>query len=70
MDDLLKLKDSIELSLRRSIRELEGMGVGPSDSLIDSEGFPRVDIDLYRVRSLKASIISTQVNALNYFFIS
>lgn len=60
MGDLLKQKDLIESSLRQSIRELEAMDVGPNDSLIDSEGFPRVDIDLYRVRALKSSIASTE----------
>lgn len=58
MDDLLKQKDLIESSLHQSIRELEEMGVSPGDSLIDAEGFPRVDIDLYRVSALKSSIAS------------
>lgn len=58
MDDLLKKKDLIELSLRQSFRELEELGLSPTDSLTDSEGFPRVDIDLYRVSALKSSIAS------------
>lgn len=58
LDELIKERDFIENSLRQSIRELEEMGVSPNDSLIDSEGYPRVDIDLYRVRSLRSSISS------------
>lgn len=58
MNELLKSRDTIELSLRQSMRELEELGVGPNDSLLDSEGFPRTDIDLYRVRSLRSSIAS------------
>ena len=58
MDEFLESRDFIEKSLRQSIRELNEMGVGPNDSLLDSEGFPRVDIDLYRVTTLKSSIAS------------
>lgn len=58
LDELMKERDFIEISLRQFMRELEEMGVGPNDSLIDSEGYPRVDIDLYRVRSLRSSISS------------
>ena len=64
MDELIKARDLIENSLRQSIRELEEMGIGPNDSLIDAEGFPRVDIDLYRVRSLRSSISSTKSRLL------
>lgn len=59
MNELIQSRDLIESSLRQSIRELEELGVGPNDSLLDSEGYPRVDIDLYRVRALRASIAST-----------
>lgn len=62
LDELIKERDFIEKSLRQSIRELEEIGVGPNDSLVDSEGYPRVDIDLYRVRSLKSSISSKNKN--------
>ena len=64
MDELIKARDLIENSLRQSIRELEEMGIGPNDSLIDAEGFPRVDTDLYRVRSLRSSISSTKSRLL------
>lgn len=59
MDELMKEREFIEISLIRSIRELEEIGVGPNDSLVDSEGYPRADIDLYRVSSLRSSISST-----------
>ena len=60
MDELMKECDFVENSLVQSIRELEDIGVGPNDSLVDSEGYPRADIDLYRVRSLRSSISSTK----------
>lgn len=56
--ELIKSLELIETSLKRSILELEGLGIGPNDSLFDSEGYPRGDIDLYRVRSLRSSIAS------------
>jgi 26S proteasome regulatory subunit N4 len=63
MDELIKERDFIEISLLQSIRELEEMGIGPNDSLVDSQGYPRGDIDLYRVRSLRSSISSTALFA-------
>lgn len=65
LEELIKEREFIEISLLQSIRELEEMGVSPSDSLVDSEGYPRVDIDLYRVRSLRSSISSTNKIPLN-----
>jgi len=58
LDELMKARDLIESSLKQSILELEHMGVSPNDSLLDSEGYPRADIDLYRARALRSSIIS------------
>lgn len=58
LEELMKSRDLIESSLKQSILELEQMGVSPDDSLLDSEGFPRVDIDLYRARALRSSIVS------------
>lgn len=60
MDELLKARELIETSLRQSLRELEEMEVSPNDSLLDAEGYPRTDIDLYRVRSLRSSIASNR----------
>lgn len=61
LNELIKERELIEKSLCQSFRELEGMGVGPKDSLIDAEGYPRVDIDLHRALSLKQSISSTDI---------
>lgn len=58
MDGLLRARELKETSLRQSLNELEDLGVGLNDPLIDSEGYPRTDIDLYRVRSLRSSIAS------------
>ena len=61
LEELTKSRELIETSLKQSILELEQMGVGPNDSLLDSEGYPRVDIDLYRVRALRSSIASNSM---------
>ena len=61
LEELTKSRELIETSLKQSILELEQMGVDPNDSLLDSEGYPRVDIDLYRVRALRSSIASTRM---------
>ena len=58
LEELIKSRDLIESSLKQSILELEQLGVSPNDSLLDSEGYPRGDLDLYRVRTLKSSIAS------------
>lgn len=65
MNELLQARELIETSLRQSLTELEEMGVGPNDSLLDAQGYPRTDIDLYRVRSLRSSIASISKNKTN-----
>lgn len=68
-DELIKSRDLIESSLKQSIMELEQMGVGPNDSLLDREGFPRVDLDLYRVTSLRSSVVSKATHQnLNFYY--
>ena len=58
LEELIKSRELIETFLKQSILELEQLGVSPTDSLLDSEGYPRSDIDLYRVRALRSSIAS------------
>ncbi len=57
-DSLMKERDLIERSLLTSIKEHESLGVGLNDSLLDAQGFPRAEIDLYRIRNLRSSISS------------
>ena len=56
----IKSRESIEISLRQSIKDLEEMGVSPEDTLFDSEGFPRGDINLHQVCTLRSSIARQQ----------
>ena len=56
MASLMRQRDLIENSILSSIKEHEGLGIGLKDSLLDSQGFPRAELDLYQIRSLRNSI--------------
>lgn len=53
MDLLLERKDSLEGRIKAIVSELEGLSVGISGKLVDSEGYPRNDLDLYHIRELR-----------------
>ncbi|XP_075223830.1 26S proteasome non-ATPase regulatory subunit 9 [Lycorma delicatula] len=53
MDD----KNKLETEIRMLQSVLEQNGVGMDDPLVDNQGFPRNDIDVYRVRHARHSII-------------
>lgn len=37
------------------------MGVGLKDSLIDANGFPRADVDIYRARQIRSELSSASL---------
>lgn len=56
--ELMSKKNEIEKEIRDLLQGLEGQeGVGMNGSLVDSERFPRNDIDLYAVRSSRQKVI-------------
>lgn len=56
--DIMKSKDTIEQQIHVQEAILRSQGdVGMKSSLIDAEGFPRSDVDLYAVRGARAEII-------------
>ncbi|XP_041968236.1 26S proteasome non-ATPase regulatory subunit 9 [Aricia agestis] len=57
---LIQDKDRIESEIREQNLVLEANHVGMQDSLTDSEGFPRNDIDVYKVRHARHRIICLQ----------
>lgn len=63
MDELVKERDLIEKSILTSIKEHESLGVGLNDSLLDAQGYPRPELDLYRLRSLRNSIARNSVHS-------
>lgn len=59
-DAVLKLmeeKDRIESELREQNAILHANNVGMEDPLVDAEGYPRNDIDVYKVRHARHRII-------------
>ncbi|XP_063977549.1 26S proteasome non-ATPase regulatory subunit 9 [Diachasmimorpha longicaudata] len=58
--NLMKEKDKIEGELTELKGILDKNHVGMLEALVDSEGYPRADIDVYQVRHARAKIICLQ----------
>ncbi|XP_012255125.1 26S proteasome non-ATPase regulatory subunit 9 [Athalia rosae] len=58
--ELIKLRDKVESDLRAFKEILDSSHVGMSEPLVDSDGFPRNDIDVYQVRHTRHKIICLQ----------
>ncbi|KAG8036909.1 hypothetical protein G9C98_004231 [Cotesia typhae] len=58
--ELMKEKDSIESKLQELRIILENNHVGMNEPLVDSEDYPRADIDVYQVRQARSRIICLQ----------
>ncbi|KAK3831096.1 MAG: proteasome 26S non-ATPase subunit 9 [Linnemannia gamsii] len=54
---LMKQKDELEAEIKQQQDDLQSQKVGMNDQLIDSNGFPRSDIDLVVVRTARSNII-------------
>ncbi|XP_045505207.1 26S proteasome non-ATPase regulatory subunit 9 [Colias croceus] len=57
---LMQEKDRIESEIRDQTAILETNNVGMQDALVDCDGFPRNDIDVYKVRHARHRIICLQ----------
>ncbi|XP_048006792.1 26S proteasome non-ATPase regulatory subunit 9-like [Leguminivora glycinivorella] len=57
---LMEEKDRLEREIRDHTAVLETNNVGMHDSLVDADGFPRNDIDVYKVRHARHQIICLQ----------
>ncbi|XP_061672918.1 26S proteasome non-ATPase regulatory subunit 9 [Syngnathoides biaculeatus] len=63
MDDvknLIKKKDDIEEQIKAYYDVLDDQGVGLDDPLVDAEGYPRSDINLYQIRTARHNISCLQ----------
>lgn len=56
-EELMDRKDAIETEMQACNTVLENGGVGMNGRLVDDEGFPRPDIDVYAVRRARNRII-------------
>ncbi|XP_011498560.1 PREDICTED: 26S proteasome non-ATPase regulatory subunit 9 [Ceratosolen solmsi marchali] len=57
---LMNEKDKIESDLQSARNILDANRVGMTDNLVDLEGYPRNDIDVYQVRHARHKIICLQ----------
>ncbi|XP_067257421.1 26S proteasome non-ATPase regulatory subunit 9 isoform X2 [Chanodichthys erythropterus] len=57
---LIKRKEEIEEQIKAYYDMLQAGGVGMDGPLVDVEGFPRADVDLYKVRTARHSISCLQ----------
>ncbi|KAF7669891.1 hypothetical protein LDENG_00100610 [Lucifuga dentata] len=63
MDDvksLIKKKDEIEEQIKAYYEVLEDQGVGVEGPLVDSEGYPRADVNIYQIRTARHNISCLQ----------
>ncbi|XP_015234292.1 PREDICTED: 26S proteasome non-ATPase regulatory subunit 9 [Cyprinodon variegatus] len=63
MDDvknLIKKKDEIEEQIKAYQDVLEDQGVGVDGPLVDAEGYPRADVNLYTIRDARHNISCLQ----------
>ncbi|CAI5650199.1 unnamed protein product [Oreochromis niloticus] len=57
--NLIKKKDEIEEQIKAYYDVLQD-GVGVEDSLVDAEGYPRADVNLYQIRTARHNISCLQ----------
>ncbi|XP_060106140.1 26S proteasome non-ATPase regulatory subunit 9 [Heteronotia binoei] len=61
VQQLLKKKDEIEAQIKAYYEVLEDQkGVGMNEPLVDVEGYPRADVDIYQVRTARHNIVCLQ----------
>lgn len=59
--ELMRRKEEIEAQIKANYEVLEGQkGVGMNEPLVDFEGYPRADVDVYQVRTARHNIICLQ----------
>ncbi|KAG8514958.1 26S proteasome non-ATPase regulatory subunit 9 [Galemys pyrenaicus] len=57
VQELIRRKEEIEAQIKANYDVLESQkGVGMSEPLVDCEGYPRSDVDLYQVRTARHNI--------------
>uniref|UniRef100_A0A8C7CWC4 26S proteasome non-ATPase regulatory subunit 9 n=2 Tax=Oncorhynchus kisutch TaxID=8019 RepID=A0A8C7CWC4_ONCKI len=60
VQSLIKKKDNIEEQIKAYYDVLEDQGVGMEGPLVDAEGFPRADVNVYQIRTARHSISCLQ----------
>nr|XP_058896706.1 26S proteasome non-ATPase regulatory subunit 9 isoform X2 [Kogia breviceps] len=61
IQELIRRKEEIEAQIKANYDVLESQkGIGMSEPLVDCEGYPRADVDLYQVRTARHNIVCLQ----------
>ncbi|XP_060049150.1 26S proteasome non-ATPase regulatory subunit 9 isoform X2 [Erinaceus europaeus] len=60
VQELIRRKEEIEEQIKANYDVLESVSVGMSEPLVDCEGYPRADVDLYQVRTARHNIVCLQ----------
>lgn len=60
VQNLIKKKDDIEEQIKAYYDVLEDQGVGVEGPLVDEEGYPRADVNLYQIRTARHEISCLQ----------
>ncbi|XP_036593838.1 26S proteasome non-ATPase regulatory subunit 9 isoform X2 [Trichosurus vulpecula] len=61
VQELMRRKDEVEAQIKAYYDVLEDQkGVGMNEPLVDIEGYPRADVDVYQVRTARHNIICLQ----------
>ncbi|XP_004611094.2 26S proteasome non-ATPase regulatory subunit 9 [Sorex araneus] len=61
VQELIRRKEELEEQIRANFAVLDGQkGVGMNEPLVDCEGYPRADVDLYQVRTARHNIVCLQ----------
>ncbi|XP_073169469.1 26S proteasome non-ATPase regulatory subunit 9 isoform X2 [Lepidochelys kempii] len=60
VQELVRRKDELEAQIKACYAVLEGKGVGMNEPLVDAEGYPRADVDVYQVRAARHNVICKQ----------
>ncbi|XP_047446756.1 26S proteasome non-ATPase regulatory subunit 9 [Mugil cephalus] len=58
--NLMKKKDNIEEQIKAYYDVLEDQGVGVEGPLVDDEGYPRADVNVYQIRTARHNISCLQ----------
>ncbi|XP_040106685.1 26S proteasome non-ATPase regulatory subunit 9 [Oryx dammah] len=61
IQELIRRKEEIEAQIKANYEVLETQkGIGMNEPLVDCEGYPRADVDLYQVRTARHNIVCLQ----------
>lgn len=58
--EVMRQKDEIENKIADNFKILQVQNIGMQEPLVDAEGYPRQDIDIYKVRQARHNIICLQ----------